>query len=105
MTRLAGTMRFLREPSDHAAEAFISGHLIVLLLIVGGIFIGLLALPVIGDFISGSIEGPATRWSPLTFAIGLGVLILGLVAGVPVLDILGAGLMGAVVLGALMVHY
>jgi hypothetical protein len=105
MTRLAGTMRFLREPSRHAAEAFLSGHLIVLLLIVGGIFIGLLALPVIGDFISGSIEGPATRWSPLTFAIGLGVLIIGLVAGVRVLDILGAGLMGAVALGALMVHY
>ena len=105
MTLLAGTMRFLREPSNHVAAAFLSGHLIVLLLIIGGIFIGLLALPVIGDFISGSIEGPATRWSPLTFAIGLGLLIIGLVAGVPVLDILGGGLMGAVVLGAIMVHY
>jgi hypothetical protein len=105
MTLLAGTMRFLREPSRHVADAFISGHLVVILLIVGAIFIGLLALPVLGDFISGSIEGPATRWSPLTFAIGLGALILGLVAGVPVLDILGAGLMGAVVLGAIMVHY
>jgi hypothetical protein len=105
MTRFAGTMRFLREPSRHAAVAFLSGHVVVLVLIVGASFVVLLALPVLGDVISGSIEGPATRWSPLTFAVGLGVLILGLVAGVPVLDILGAGLMGAVVLGALMVYY
>jgi hypothetical protein len=105
MTRLAGTMRILREPSNHVAEAFISGHLVVLLLMAGAIFIGLLLIPVIGDVISGTIEGPASRWSPLAFAIGLGVLILGLIAGVRILDILGAGLMGAVVLGALMVHY
>jgi hypothetical protein len=105
MTRLEGTMAFLREPSGHAAKAFFSGHLIVILLIGGGIIVGLLALPVLGDFLNGTIEGPATRWSPLTFAIGLGALILGLIAGVPVLDILGAGLIGAVVLGAIMVHY
>jgi hypothetical protein len=105
MTLLAGTMRFLRQPSDHVARAFISGHLVVLVLFAGAIFIGLLLIPVIGDVISGAIEGPAARWSPLAFAIGLGVLILGLVAGVRILDILGAGLMGAVVLGALTVHY
>ena len=105
MTRLAGTMRLLREPARHAAVAFLSGHVVVLVLIVGAAIVVLLALPVLGDVISGSLEGPASRWSPLTFVIGLGLLILGLFAGVAVLDILGAGLMGAVVLGALMVHY
>jgi len=105
MTRFAGTMGFLREPSRHAAAAFLSGHVVVLVLIVGACFVVLLALPVLGDVISGSIEGPAAKWSPLAFAVGLGALILGLVAGAPVLDIIGAGLMGAVLLGALMVHY
>jgi hypothetical protein len=105
MTRLDGTIGLGREPSRHAAVAFLSGHLVALLLIGGAAAVVLLALPVLGDVISGSMEGPAMKWSPLVFALGLGALILGLVAGVPVLDILGAGLMGAVALGALMYYY
>ncbi|MDQ2875992.1 MAG: hypothetical protein M3Y33_14890 [Actinomycetota bacterium] len=105
MTRLAGTMGLPSEPARHAAVAFISGHLVALLLIGGAIVVVLLALPVLGDVIFGSIEGPMTKSAPAVFTVGLGTLILGLFAGAPILDIIGAGLMGLVLLGALMVHY
>jgi hypothetical protein len=105
MTRFAGTFGLLREPSRHAAVAYISGHLVAILLIGGAAAVVLLALPVLGDVIFGSIEGPAMKSAPAVFAIGLGTLILGLVAGVRVLDLIGACVMGAVALGAFMFHY
>lgn len=105
MTRFAGTMRLLSHSSRHAAEAFISGHLILLLLLFGAIFLGLLAAPVLGDALFGSVREPMSRSGPTVFVIGLGVLILGVVAGTPVLDIIGVVLMVAVLIGVLMVHY
>ena len=105
MTLLAGTMGLLSHPSRHAAAAFFSGHLVLLVLLFGGIVLALLAAPVLFDALSGSVQAPATKWSPAVFVIGLGVLLIGVFSGTPVLDAIGAILMGLVLIGALMFYY
>ena len=105
MTRLSETMGLLSHPSRHAAVAFFSGHLVLLVVIVGAIILGLLAAPVLFDALSGSVQAPATKWSPTVFVIGLGVLLIGIFSGTPVLDIIGAVLMVLVLIGAVMFYY
>jgi hypothetical protein len=105
MTRPAGTLELIAQPAHHAAVAFITGHLVAILLILGAIFVGLLALPVLGDAIFGSVQAPAMKSGPVLLAAGAGALIAGLIAGVAILAIIGAALIGAVAVGWLLVYY
>jgi hypothetical protein len=105
MTRPAETLELAAHPAHHAAVAFITGHLVAILLILGALFVGLLALPVLGDAIFGSVQAPAMKSGRVLAVAGAGVLIVGLIAGVPILAIIGAALIGAVAVGWLLVYY
>ena len=83
----------------------ISGHLAALVLLVLGAALFFLIGPVIGQALMGAFTTQAAKFAPRLFLIGLGVLVTGLVIGVQVVAVVGGGLMGAVLLGALLEHY
>jgi hypothetical protein len=89
----------------HVAAGFPAGGEIVVLLIFAAAFVCLLVGPVLNDVMQSSISGPATRAAPVIFVIGLGALLTGVVAGVGVLDVVGASMMAIVLLAGLMMHY
>jgi hypothetical protein len=105
MTRPAGPVSATGHAAHHAALAYITGHLVVILLVLGVIFLGLLAAPVIFDAVFGSIQGPAEKWAGPVFALGAGLLVVGLLAGLPKLDLIGGGLMGVIAVGWILVYY
>lgn len=82
-----------------------SGRDIVIMLVCAAILAGLVALPVLGDKLFDSVTPRAAKATPVTCLLGLGVLIVGIIAGVWILIVAGACLVGGVLLGAIMVHY
>jgi hypothetical protein len=88
-----------------ASSGFLSGHLIVMILLIGAACCVVLIIPVLNDKFLGSIGTPLTKAAPITFFAGLGILIIGLLSGIAVLDLAGAALMIVVLIGALLVHY
>lgn len=89
----------------HDVAGLLTGRHLVVLLIFAAAFICLLVGPVLNDVLLNSVSGPANRAAPAVFVIGLGALLTGIVAGVGVLDAVGACMMALVLLAALMVHY
>lgn len=83
----------------------ISGHLAALVLLILAAALFFLIGPVIGQALMGAFEAQAERFAPRLFLVGLGVLVTGLVIGVQVVAVVGGGLMGAVLLAALLKHY
>jgi hypothetical protein len=83
----------------------LTGRHIVAILIFGAACSLLLIGPVLNDMFLGSVSAPLNKAAPVMFFAGLGSLTLGLIAGVALLDIAGAVMMGIVLAGALMVHY
>jgi hypothetical protein len=69
------------------------------------ILLGLLWIPVLGDRLSGFLSRTAPRAAPRMFFLGLGLLAAGLVVRIRVLDIIGACLIGALVLGVILDNY
>ena len=82
-----------------------SGRLAKLVLVVLGAVLFFLIGPVIDQSLMGAFTAQAAKVAPRVFLIGLGVLVTGLLTGVEVIAIAGGGLMGLVLLGALLEHY
>jgi hypothetical protein len=82
-----------------------SGRLAMLVLVVLGAALFFLIGPVIYQSLMGAFTAQAAKVAPRVFLIGLGVLVTGLLTGVEVIAIAGGGLMGLVLLGALLEHY
>jgi hypothetical protein len=70
-----------------------------------GFVIFLLVLPVIWGAVSEAASSAAEKAAPGTFFLGLGVLFVGLVAGLEILDIIGASLAGLVIVGVIVDNY
>ena len=86
------------------AALFSSGRILVVLLGMA-VMCGLLWLPVLGDRLQDLVSRNAPRFAPRMFALGLGLLVVGLIAGVKALDIAGGCLIGALVLAAILDNY
>jgi hypothetical protein len=102
-TSLAGTISDASgQQSRHIA---VSGRLVLYVLLFIGFVIVLLVIPVIWGAVSEAASSAAEKAAPGTFFLGLGVLFTGLVAGVEILDIVGASLAGLVILGVIVDNY
>ena len=102
-TFLAGTIS--DTSGQHSRHIAIPGRLVVYALLFIVFVIILLALPVIWQAVSEAFSSAAEKAAPGTFFLGLGVLFIGLVAGVELLDIVGASLVGLVILGVIVDNY
>lgn len=88
-----------------AAAAAFSDRPIVMILVCMAVLVGLLWVPVLGDRLTYFLSSKAPRVAPRIFVLGLVILVTGLVIRVRVLDIVGASLIGALVLGAILDNY
>jgi len=77
----------------------------VLALLVIAVVSVVLWIPVLSDQVMDFLSRNAPRYAPLTFLAGLGLLVVGLVVGVRILDIIGASMIGALALGFLVENY
>jgi hypothetical protein len=102
---LAGPLSDLGQHARHLVAGLFTGRQIVLALICVAVIVVLLIIPVIGENLFNAASAGAEKVAPGAFFLGLGVLAIGLVFGTRMLDIVGAGLMSAVLIGALMKHY
>jgi hypothetical protein len=98
-------MRLFGHHSRFAAANFLSGRVLAWIFIAMAICAGILAVPVIGDKFFGSFSVQAERAAKPLFCLGIGILLLGLFAGVPILVIVGGALAGAILLGIILVEY
>jgi hypothetical protein len=89
----------------HVMAGFLTGRHLVVLLIFAAAFVCLLVGPVLNDVMLSSVSGPANKAAPVVFVLGLVVLLTGILTGTGVLDAVGAGMMGLVLLAGLLVHY
>jgi len=106
MTGLSDPVPILGQHGGYAAgAALFSGRQIVLALLVIAAVSVILWIPVFSDQMMDFLSRTAPRYAPLTFLAGLGLLIIGLVAGVRILDIIGASMIGALALGYLVENY
>jgi hypothetical protein len=102
---LPGTMSIISHHARHITLPSLSGRDIVIMLICAAILAVLAVLPVLGDKLFDTVTPKATKASPITFCLGLAALLVGLFTRIWVLDITGACLIGAVILGALLINY
>jgi hypothetical protein len=83
----------------------LSGRQVLVLVGIGVVVAVLLWLPVLGDRIMDYLSKNAPKYAPRIFFAGLGLLLLGVVAGLQPLEVAGGCLIGALVLGALVDNY
>jgi hypothetical protein len=106
MTGLSDRLPILGHHGGYAAgAALLSGRQIVLALLAIAVVSVILWIPVLSDRVMDFLSRNSPRYAPLTFAAGLGLLVIGLVAGIRILDIVGASMIGALVLGYLVENY
>ncbi len=86
--------------------AFLSALRVVLVIAgcVTAAFI-LLWLPVLGDRLTSYLSRNAPKFAPRIFMIGLGILVTGMITKLAVLDVAGACMIGALVLGWIYDNY
>jgi hypothetical protein len=101
---LAGASSITGHVSRHAA-ARITGREILVALIVVVIYILLLVIPVLYGAGFDSFSRGMSKAARPAFLFGLGVLVVGLVSGVRILDIAGGAIMAAVVVGVIVENY
>jgi hypothetical protein len=104
---LAGTPRLNSGQSRHLA-AWFHGHEVLVVLIILGImaaFLILLAIPVLYDVFFNAFSSGMDRAARGTFVLGFGILIVGLASGIRIIDIIGGGVMAAVVVGIIVENY
>jgi len=65
----------------------------------------ILWIPVLSDQVMDFLSRNASRYTPPTIAVGSGLIVIGLVARVRILEIIGASLIGALALGYLVENY
>jgi hypothetical protein len=102
---LTGKMSIFSHHARHITLPKLSGRDIVIMLICAAILAVLAVLPVVGDKLFDTLTPRATKASPITFFLGLGALLVGLFTRIWFLDVTGACLMGAVILGAILINY
>jgi len=102
-TSLAGTISNVS--GQHARHIAVPGRLVFYVAAFIIFVIVLLAIPVIWGAVAEACSSAAEKAAPGTFFLGLGVLFTGLVAGVEILDIVGASLVGLVVIGVIVDNY
>jgi hypothetical protein len=98
-------MELLGHRAQYVVAASFSRILVVAILICVALFIALLAYCVLGEALLGFYSTAKAKTAQITFVVGLGVLLIGIVAGVRILDIVGACLVGAVLLGTILENY
>jgi hypothetical protein len=91
--------------AQHSRHVTIPARLWLYVLLFIGFVIFLLVLPVVWGAVSEAASTAAEKAAPTTFFVGLGVLFLGLVTGLEILDIVGASLAGLVVIGVIVDNY
>jgi len=91
--------------AQHSRHVTIPARLWLYVLLFIGFVIFLLVLPVVWGAVSEAASTAAEKAAPGTFFLGLGILFLGLVAGIEILDIVGASLAGLVVIGVIVDNY
>ncbi|MGA8460611.1 MAG: hypothetical protein WB800_34800 [Streptosporangiaceae bacterium] len=89
----------------HSRHIAIPARLWLYVLLFIGFVIFLLVLPVIWGVVSEAASSAAEKAAPGTFFLGLGVLFVGLVTGIMMLDIVGASLAGLVIVGVIVDNY
>ena len=102
--QLAGTLSIPADQARHAASWFSLRNFVVILIIVAVIII-LLAGPVAAGALYEVLSRGAERAMAGTFFTGLGVLFIGIIAGVEIIIFIGLGLVGAVILGWIIDNY
>jgi hypothetical protein len=102
---LAGPIGARGQLAGHFGAALLSGRSVILIVIAGAILVCLLAVPVLTDIFLGFASAQGAKIAKATFLTGLGILLLGLVIGVEIVDFVGAGLMAAVILGIILDNY
>ena len=102
--QLAGTLSIAASQARHAAPWF-SLRTFVIILIVVAVIVILLAGPVLAGALYEALSRGAERAMPGTFFTGLGVLFVGIIVGVELIDFIGLGLIGAVILGWIIDNY
>lgn len=102
---IAGAARILGHHARHVLATYLSGRNILIAVIVLAVLLIILVIPVIAETLLNSATAVAARVAPRVFLIGLGVLVLGLVARLGILEVAGACLMGGVLLGAILRDY
>ena len=85
--------------------ALFSGRQIVLALLVIAVASVLLYIPVLSDQVMDFLSRNTPRYAPLTLVAGVGLLVIGLVVGVRILDIIGASMIGALALAFIVENY
>jgi hypothetical protein len=104
-TFLAGTISGTSAQQSPHIALRLTGREVILALLSIAVVIVLLAAPVVGEAISGSVSEAAAKVAPTTFLVGLGILVIGLVFGAEILDIAGGSLVGLVILGWIIDNY
>lgn len=103
---LAGRVRILGHHAGYVvAASSLSGRQVLVALVCVAVLFGLLWLPVLGDRLTDLLSKKAPKVAPRIFFLGLGILVTGLVIHVRILDVVGACLIGALVLGAILDNY
>jgi hypothetical protein len=87
------------------AAALLSGRQIALALLVIAVVSVVLWIPVLSDHLMDFLSRNASHYVPLTLIAGSGLLVTGVVIGVPILDIIGASMIGALAIGYLIENY
>lgn len=85
--------------------ALLSGRTVILLLIAGVILVCVLAVPVLSDIFLSFASAQGAKVAKVTFLTGLCILLLGLVIRIGIVELIGGGLMGAVILGIILDNY
>jgi Kef-type K+ transport system membrane component KefB len=87
------------------AAAALSGHGILVGLVIVAVVAGLLWIPVLGDRLTATVSKHAPRVFPPMLLLGIALLVLGLVVHVGILDVVGGCLAGVVVLAVIVDNY
>ena len=95
----------ISDAAQHSRHIAIPGRLWLYVLLFIGFVIFLLVLPVIWGVVSEAASSAAEKAAPGTFFLGLGVLFVGLVTGIEILDVVGASLAGLVIVGVIVDNY
>jgi hypothetical protein len=102
---LAGTAGHLGQHAKGLGAALGSARFVLILIGAGVIFVCVLAVPVLSDRFLGFAAAQGAKIAVKTFLVGAVVLLVGLALHVVIIDLIGGGLMGLVILGVILDNY
>lgn len=92
-------------PAGQSRHAWFSLRELIVVLIIVAVIVVLLGGPVVAGALYEALSKAGERAAPGTFFLGLGVLFVGIIVGVRIIDFIGLGLIGAVVIGVIIDNY